>query len=451
MVHIYSDSSGEFVPACTGTLISQTEVLTAAHCVRGYENFQVEVGATEIGNGRLVPVRDSWYSSRYSDAKFANDVGLLLLGAPAGVPAVAKLSPSNFAPGKKTSYTIVGFGNDQNEDQGPLRAAGLSVQTSAAARYFSDVFNPRTTLAAGRYRKSERVYAGACNGDSGGPLFTKIKGQRYVVGVTNYGATSCEASKPSVFARVGYYLKEIAKGRAILSRVAATPLQDLTMSLTSTVRSYYNSFTVAAATDPSVSLLALCVKVNGSTPSYGDVYGDGTVVGFSPSTNGCLRISGSSVTSGRLDFDTDVPLAKVTVTLYDELGRTTVKDFAVEAAATALTLSVSPGASGYSWERRYNVTVPTSGLLQPLKLCVTVDGAAATSSQVSGDVYKVPYTPTAGCFASSSSYPISGGYLAFQKSALIGTHTVAVTVTDGLGRSQSTSFSFTGCSYPYSC
>ncbi len=38
-----------------------------------------------------------------------------------------------------------------------------------------------------------------------------------------------------------------------------------------------------------------------------------------------------------------------------------------------------------------------------------------------------------------------------QYDNLIGTHQIVVTVTDGLNRSLSTSFSITGCNYPYSC
>lgn len=450
LVQILNTNTNQFVDACTGTLISQTEVLTAAHCVRGYNTFQVVIGALAIGQGQTIGVRASWYSSRYSDAKFANDVGLLLLASPANAPKVARLSPASFSPSAKTTYTLVGFGNDQNGDQGPLRAATLKVQTKAAAKYFGRIFNSKTTLAAGRYLKSERVYAGACDGDSGGPLFTDIKKKRYIVGITNYGAASCEASRPAVFAKVGYYRKEIAKGRGILALTAATPIQPITLSLTSTTRSYYNSFTVAASTDPSASFAAICVTIQGVPATLYDVNGDGSIIGYSP-TAGCFSVSGSSMTSGRLDFDTDVSMAQVKISIRDSLGQSAIKDFATEAASTALTFTLTPATGGYSWEKRYTVAVPNSVFLLPLKLCVTVDGRAATSSEVEGDISKIQWVPTLGCFSSSGSYPINGGYISFDKSYLIGTRQIVVTLTDGLNRSQSTSFSITGCSYPYNC
>jgi hypothetical protein len=449
IVQILNTDTGEFINACTGTLISQTEVLTAAHCVRGYDTFQVVVGAIETGQGTTIGVRDTWYSSRYSKAKFANDIGLLLLSSPANTPVVGQLSPISFSPSKKTTYTLVGFGDDQNGDQGPLRAATLKVQTKAASRYFKKVFNSKTTLAAGRYLRSEKVYSGACDGDSGGPLFSKIKGKRYIVGITSYGAMSCEASRPSIFAKVGYYRKEITKGRNVLASTAATPVQPLAFSLDSASSFYYNSFTVTASTDSSASLVAICVTIKGVPATRYEVTGDGSILGYSPSS-GCFSVSGSSITAGRLDFDTDVALAQVKVSIRDSFGQTATKDFAIDAAATALSISLTP-TSGYSWEKRYTVAVPNSLFISPLKLCVTVDGRAATSSEVEGDIYNIPYLPTDGCFTSSSSYPINGGYINFDNTALIGTHQIVVTITDVLNRSQSTSFSITGCEYPYSC
>jgi secreted trypsin-like serine protease len=448
-VRIYSTLSKQFVTACTGTLISQTEVLTAAHCIRGYNLFQVEVGSTAIGNGRIIGVRSSWFSSRYSQAKFANDIGILLLTEPANVPVLGRISPASFSPKTRTKYTLVGFGNDQNGDQGPMRVAKLRVQTKGAIAAYKKIFNQKTTIAAGRFLRSERVYAGACDGDSGGPLFSTIKGKRYVVGVTSYGSVSCEAAKPSVFARVGYYRKEIAKGRKILSRIANTPLQPLSLSLTSTTRSFYNSFTVNAATDQSGQLSLICVNINGITATYNEVTGDGSVIGWSPS-NGCMSISGSLSSTGRLDFEKDVPLSQVSISIIDSLGRTTNYSFGQIAAATALTIDLTP-TSGFSWERRFTVNLPNSPFLSPLRLCVTVNGRPATSSEVEGDVSKIPWVPTGGCFSSSSYYPINGGYIAFDKSALVGTHQIVVTVTDGLNRSQSSSFTFTGCTFPYSC
>lgn len=448
-IYVYLESRDTYLAACSGTLISQTEVLTAAHCVRGFTKFKVEVGATELGNGRIIPVRDSWYSSRYSEAKFANDVGLLLLTSPAGVSKVASLSPARFAPKASTSYTAVGFGDDQNGDQGPLRAAGLSVQTKAASRYFGRVFNPTTTLAAGRYRRAERVYSGACNGDSGGPLFTKIKGKRYVVGVTSYGAVGCETSKPSVFARVGYYLKEIDRGRGILAAVAATPLAEMTLTTTAIAGSYVNSVRLVASTDPSATIVRACVTVSGVPATFSQVNGGSSSIGYTV-TNGCMTTSESSTLDGEIDFSSTVALSKAVVTVHDSLGRTVSRDLGQEAALVPLTLAVTATTS-FSWERKYTVATPTSLLLFPLKLCVTVDGIAATSSQVYGDVSKIPYTASSGCFSSSSLYAINGGSLAFQKSNLIGTRAVTVTLTDGLGRSQSVALTIVGCASPYNC
>ena len=53
-------------------------------------------------------------------------------------------------------------------------------------------------MAVGKYDKTQKMYAGACSGDSGGPLFANSNGQQYLVGVTSFGAEDCEEFSPSV-------------------------------------------------------------------------------------------------------------------------------------------------------------------------------------------------------------------------------------------------------------
>ncbi|MFM9132834.1 MAG: trypsin-like serine protease, partial [Actinomycetota bacterium] len=91
----------------------------------------------------------------------------------------------------------------------------------------------------GRYIRGEGVYSGACNGDSGGPLFVKGASlPRAVVGVVSYGAVGCNERAPTVFSRVSYYLPTIASGRKYLSARAAEPLAPLALTAEKVTGSY---------------------------------------------------------------------------------------------------------------------------------------------------------------------------------------------------------------------
>ena len=200
--------------SCTGTLIEPQVVLTAAHCVQGVDSpLYVEYGGSQLGSGTFVPVVSDWYNPRYSKSRIANDVGVLYLGAP--VPGVrpAKLMKSSRI-SSKTKLELVGWGNDQNGDNnGRLHSLGVKIDVPRARSVFGSEFNPRTTLAAGRYFKADRVYGGACNGDSGGPLFLSgSREPRRIVGIVSYGIRGCDANAPTVFARSDFYWRSIQTG-----------------------------------------------------------------------------------------------------------------------------------------------------------------------------------------------------------------------------------------------
>jgi len=218
----YDELTNDYSMICSGTLISQFDVLTAAHCVRNVRDLLVEIGAASLGGGDNRYVTGSWYHPRYSDRFLENDVGLLRLGAPAGVPRTARLPNAGWRPTTRTRYNLVGWGEDQNGDQGKLRELNSVALDSYAKKHWRSLFNPRTTISAGQYFNQERLFGGACRGDSGGPLFLGGQSsQRTVVGITSWGAKDCESFAPSVFSSTSYALREIRGGPAQLDAETA--------------------------------------------------------------------------------------------------------------------------------------------------------------------------------------------------------------------------------------
>jgi secreted trypsin-like serine protease len=211
---------------CTGSLIEKDVVLTAAHCVDEPGRYAVQLRADTLeSNWLFINSSAEWSSPRYDKRKIQNDIGLILLETP-----VVDFSPIPIADktlleavDSQTSFTVYGWGEDQNGDVASfLRFSDLKSQTKAAKKFFSArLFNSKTTIAAGRYLKGERVYSGACYGDSGGPLTANILGVETLVGITSYGAVSCRAKVPSVFTKVPYYEKDILQGIKVARARAA--------------------------------------------------------------------------------------------------------------------------------------------------------------------------------------------------------------------------------------
>lgn len=216
-------SDADYKQICTGSLIAQDVVLTAAHCVLSTGFFQVQTNADTLNQStyKFHEVDASWKSPRYSAKRLINDFGLLKLTEP-----ILDITPIPYAKSsqlKKSdalrSFKLFGWGvNQDGEEATYLGTANLSYQASSAAKIFKSYFNPKTMIAAGKYNATERVYAGACNGDSGGPLVGTISGVETVVGITSYGRTGCNYKAPSIFTKVAYFAKDISSGLAAVRR-----------------------------------------------------------------------------------------------------------------------------------------------------------------------------------------------------------------------------------------
>jgi secreted trypsin-like serine protease len=201
--------------SCTGTLITPNTVLTAGHCVDPRGRFEVKYGITTFDEeGKSLEVTGAWRSPRYSERRFGvNDIGLLRLKeripnaktVPLGNASSIKLAESS------KQLKLFGWGIDQNEEQATyLRIATVINQSPLLKKILGKSFNSDVWYAAGRYISKERIYSGACSGDSGGPLMGTVKGKFVQVGITSFGAEDCDTSNPTIFMRVGYYLKDLA-------------------------------------------------------------------------------------------------------------------------------------------------------------------------------------------------------------------------------------------------
>lgn len=84
-------------------------------------------------------------------------------------------------------------------------------------------------IAAGRGIAIEKVYAGGCTGDTGAPLVATVNGTTKLIGITSWFSKDCRVAAPTVFARVSYFQKDIAK--AIIDVKAASKSIKITKSV----------------------------------------------------------------------------------------------------------------------------------------------------------------------------------------------------------------------------
>jgi secreted trypsin-like serine protease len=234
----------EFI--CTGSLIRADIVITAAHCTFDKGFYWVKLGADTLeGDEPFLEVSGTWRDTRYSKKTTTNDLGLLKLTRPVMDVRPIALPTSNQISrvSKLTKFRMFGWGIDQNQEPAKfLRTANLDLQDAAAKRAYGNGFKPAIMLASGRYIKAEKLYAGGCHGDSGGPLIGVISGKQVLVGLTSWGsAEGCDRGKPTIFTRVSYYLKDISNGIVLASKAAsvynqAAPTNTERASITGTPR-----------------------------------------------------------------------------------------------------------------------------------------------------------------------------------------------------------------------
>jgi secreted trypsin-like serine protease len=226
---------GKRVLSCTGSLIDQDSVLTAAHCLINTTGAKVIVGRTDLKNknrGQEIGASRPFIHPRYNGNGY--DAGVLKLRrAVKGIKPI-KLATENQNNLEKSGRkaTVAGWGSMTAQPwcrpprwptpspviPNHMRQAQVSIVSDARAeQVFKDVcqffgppdphYTPRLMVAAGGTGKD------TCQGDSGGPLFVArasdgdgkngASSARYIqIGITSFGLGCGNEPLPGVYTEV---------------------------------------------------------------------------------------------------------------------------------------------------------------------------------------------------------------------------------------------------------
>lgn len=194
---------------CSGVLVHKYHVATAAHCISPALQHKTEVIYLDfsVKKVKMVVIKADYWSvhPRYNEETDQNDLAVVVLTKPITKLPVVKLpKQGDTVLSGFRNLIALGWGENQN---GYLYNLPTFAKVDDYSSQLSeeDWFNPATTIAAGKWRADERIFTGACAGDSGGPLLAKFGSNTFLVGISSLGNEDCTESSPSIFTKVSAY------------------------------------------------------------------------------------------------------------------------------------------------------------------------------------------------------------------------------------------------------
>lgn len=209
VVMILNQNSVGSASICTGTFISPTIILTAAHCVSDDKNdLIVQMGNSIFSEQEMISFNVIAVEKHEKYQKTENDLALIRVEENKTVSVIPVALAKDKDLSNKKMMTLLGYGvNQLEESDDEFQGAGDLRRLNVLA---SRVKMSRTSFTIDQSQGS-----GACHGDSGGPAFVTLQDHKLVLAGVASGVVQSEdetdCTNQSVYTKVSMYNSWIFK------------------------------------------------------------------------------------------------------------------------------------------------------------------------------------------------------------------------------------------------